>query len=107
MCRNCHTATTIGCSLLSVPGNVVYSFQRGWGGHVALTSGAIGFDGPGAGVTLPVMLKAAPFWLPVRQGTIAAPRIQIKRLGQSIKEELGAEEEIVPCPGFAVRCLLT
>ena len=43
MCLVCYTVATISCSALFVPGNVVYSFGRGWGGQVAPTSGAIEF----------------------------------------------------------------
>jgi hypothetical protein len=43
LCPVCHTVTAIDKGLLFVPGNIVYSFQRGWDGQVAPTSGAIEF----------------------------------------------------------------
>jgi hypothetical protein len=77
MCPICHIVTTIDRGVLFVPGNGVYSFQRGWGGRWPRPPGQLSFEWSGVGVTF----AASRFiWLPMRRSGIEQPRIEDQSL---------------------------
>jgi hypothetical protein len=64
-CLACNTVATIDRSVLFVPGNVVYAFQRGWGGRWPRPPG-LSFWGARVGVTLLAWRACRVRWLRVR-----------------------------------------
>jgi hypothetical protein len=75
----CHTMTTIGCSLLSVPGNVVYPFQwTGWASGLGLR-GNLRLTGLGSGSHC--LTVCLPKYSVAMRGRIAAITDFVKQIG--------------------------